>query len=42
MFAILIGNTFAPILDELVKEITKSRKASKKNKTSQAKGGQNA
>ena len=42
MFAILIGNTFAPILDELVKEITKSRKASKNNKPSQAKGGQNA
>ena len=32
MFAILIGNTFAPIIDELVNTVQKSRASSKNGK----------
>jgi len=42
MFAILIGNTFAPILDELVKTIIASKKNDKAKKVSKVAGGQNA
>ena len=48
MFAILIGNTFAPILDELIKALSTSRKTSKATKQAKTnhmpntKGGENA